>query len=359
MQIQKKIIALAIASALTAPALALAEASVSGQVNMSYAMRNDGNTNSSTTNQLNSDQSRLIIKGNEDLGSGLSAIAQLDARFTVDNGVDTAAQASTPVSNRFFDGNNYLGLKSDSMGTVMAGRMDSPYKTSTRNLDLFFDVTGDNRSGVGAVGGLLTNDSRFDNMLAYNSPNMGGFSVSAAAGFGAETALANTTKGSLYALAGMYNANNIYATLAYQTKKIGSALTGDLGVGGASAGTGALDSEAKALKVGGGFSTDMFTANLVVERATTKANATAADVSRTNFYLAGKFNVSSTDSVRAAYTKRGATTGVTNDANQYAIGYEHGMSKATSVYASYVKTTDNTINIADPSALVLGMKHSF
>ena len=51
---QKKIIALAIASALTAPALAFADATVYGQANLSVDRVNDGNTNGTTTNQLNS-----------------------------------------------------------------------------------------------------------------------------------------------------------------------------------------------------------------------------------------------------------------------------------------------------------------
>jgi predicted porin len=344
---QKKIIALAIASAMTVPALAYAEATVSGQVNMSIDHVNDGNSPSASVNQLNSNQSRLIVKGNEDLGNGMSAIAQLDMRMLVDTGTTSS------TTGKLLDGNNYLGLKSDSIGTLMAGRIDSPYKSSTRNLDVFFDVAGDNRKGVGAVGGLLANDLRYDNAINYISPNMGGFSVAAGSVFGAETPVANSTKGSLYSLAGMFSTNNIYATLAYLTKKFGTGGTGDLGTGGA------VNDKATALKLGGGFMTDMFAVNAVIERPTTTVAATGVKTSNTNVYLAGKFNVSSTDSVRLAFTKRGAQSGIVNDAKQYAIGYEHGMSKATSVYATYVKTTDNTLNVADPSALSFGMKHSF
>ena len=41
---QKKIIALAVASALTVPAMAFAEATITGQVNMSVDMYKDGAT---------------------------------------------------------------------------------------------------------------------------------------------------------------------------------------------------------------------------------------------------------------------------------------------------------------------------
>lgn len=343
---QKKIIALAIAAALTTPALALAEATVSGQVNMSVDVQKDGMLASGTSNNLTSNQSRLIFKGSEDLGGGNSAIWQIDSRFAADTG-------STGTTT--FSGNTYLGLQSNGMGTVRAGRIDTPYKSSTRNLDVFFDVAGDNRRGVGTGGatggGLLTRDSRYDNSLVYSSPNMGGLSVAAGSVFGSENAASGTTKSSMYSLAGMYSMDAIYATLAYQSIKFGNVAGGTL--------TGAAGQESKALKVGAGFKTDAFTLNAVIERPTEKASTAAADVSTTNFYVGGSFALGSSDAVRAAFTKRGATSGVTNDAKQYAIGYAHDMSKATSVYVTYVKTTDNTVAVADPSALSLGMKHSF
>ena len=102
-----------------------------------------------------------------------------------------------------------------------------------------------------------------------------------------------------------------------------------------------------------------FTLNAVIERPTDKPSTVLAGVSTTNFYVGGSFALGSSDAVRAAFTKRGAASGATNDAKQYAIGYAHDMSKMTSVYVTYVKTTDNTTGAADPSALSLGMKHSF
>ena len=180
---QKKIIALAVASALTVPAMAFAEATITGQVNMSYDMYKDGAASETTTNRLNSNNTRLIVKGAEDMGNGVSTIWQLDARLQADTGINSSSTA-----NQLFGGNNYLGLKSDTMGTVMAGRIDNPYKVATRNLDVFFDVAGDNRTGNGAgIAGLMSHDFRLNNEIAYVSPDMGGFSVLAATVFGAES----------------------------------------------------------------------------------------------------------------------------------------------------------------------------
>ena len=353
---QKKIIALVIASAMTVPALAYAEASVYGQARVSIDMANDGAvTNAQSNNQLNSNFSRLGFKGSEDLSGGLSVLWQMEGTV----GMDTGAIGTSTTS--FFDRNTYVGLKSNDMGTVLLGRYDTPYKSSTRKLDVFIDTAGDNRKPMG-VQMMSVHDTRPGNSIVYNSPDMSGFSISAGSVFGAETPSANK-KGQLLSLAGMYSMENIYVTLAYQNVKAGGAGTGDLAPGGASAlGLGAVDDETKAFKLGGSYSMDAWAVNAVYEKPTSKVAVTAAETTSTNLYLSGKYNVSSTDTAKLAYTKRGETTtaGVkgANDASQVAIGYDHSMSKATTVYALYTKITANG-NLADPSVLSFGINHSF
>jgi predicted porin len=354
---QKKIIALAIASALTAPALAFADATVYGQANLSVDMVSDGMTNSTRTNQLNSNTSRLGVKGSEDLGSGLSAIAQMEGTIGMDTGT---------IGTTLFDRDTFLGLSSVTAGTALLGRHATPYYMATRKLDMFADGIADNR-GSQVAGKVATtpfndtlmgggHDTRLPNVIAYISPAMSGFSVAAATVFGGETAsTANPTKGTLLSLAGMFEQGPIYAALAYDNIKAGSAGSGDLGTGT----FGAVDDKATAFKAGGSFTTDAFAVNAVIERLTHTVAATGADSKNTNFYLAGKFNISSTDDVKLAYTRRGDHTGVTDNAKEYTIGYDHSLSKATSVYALYSKLTDNTVNAPDPSVVSLGVKHSF
>jgi predicted porin len=361
---QKKLIALAIASAMTVPALAYAEVNISGQANMSVDMVNDGNvTNSASANVLNSNQSRLVIKGSDDLGDGLSAMYQLDARFLMDNG-----------SGFGLGGNNFVGLKSNDLGTLMLGKIDSPYKSAFRKLDMFYDVAGDNRSGVGAIGGLFETDFRLNNAVAYMSPSFSGFQVSAASVFGAENTVnspAANKKGQALALSATYTMDNIYGAFGYQTVKVGDTGTGDLawdGTLGAALGATALDDEAKAWKLGGGYTMDAFTVNAEIE-GTTATPVGGTSTTGTNLYIAGKFAVSSSDNIRVAYTKHGETKDVApanqDGANQLAIGYDHSMSKATSVYATYAKTTADVgygtgpSAGADPSVISLGVKHAF
>ncbi len=373
---QKKIIVLAIAAALTTPALALADnaATLYGQANLSVDMVNDGAvTNSSSVNQLNSNTSRLGLKGSEDLGGGNSFMYQMEGKVNMDKG------------NAFaFDRDTFVGLKNDSMGTLVLGQHDTPYKMATRKLDLFGDGIADNRgnqssstntagaasyfsAGTMMGGG---HDARLGNLIAYVSPSFSGVTVIAATMFGAETSAQGAgpalTKGSGTSLSGTYEQGPIYAALAYQTVTFGSNGTGDLAANdtiGKAFGAAPSD-KGTAFKLGGSYSMDQFAVNLVYERLSATFNA-GGDSSSTNIYVAGKFNVSSTDAAKLAYTKRGTVTitGVDqlNDATQISVGYDHAMSKTTTVYALYSKLTQNVAGVAGaaPTVLSLGMKHSF
>jgi predicted porin len=337
---QKKIIALAIASALTAPALAFAEATVYGQANLSVDMINDGMAASGKSNNLVSNYSRLGLKGSEDLGNGVSAVWQMEGLVGMDTGATTTGQ--------LFNRNTYLGLSGANMGTLLAGRYDTPYKISTRKLDVFADTNAaDNRNLMGAG-----HDVYRSNSLVYLSPSMTGFSIAAGTTFGAEGAKSGDTKGTALSLAGMYEQGPIYATLAYDSLKYGN--VGDLT---APAGFAANDTS-KAWKIGGGYAMDAITVNAVIEKPKTSI-AGVGSSSGTNLYLAGKFALSTTDAVKLAYTKRGDTSGMTNNAKQYALGYDHNLSSNTMVYALYTKITDNSFGAADPSTISVGMKHSF
>jgi len=365
---QKKIIALAIASALAAPGLALAAVNVYGTANLSVDIVNDGAvSNGATDDQLNSNTSTLGLKGSEDIGNGLSAVYQAEGSVVM----DTAGSVSFA-----FNRDTFLGLSSASWGTLLAGQHDTPYKMATRNLDLFADGIADNRGNQSTsttfnntilMGG--GHDITLGNVLAYVSPAMSGFTIAAAAVLGAESANggANQNKGSAYSLAGLYSQGPWYGALAYQDVKVGDNNTGDLGANSLNTPPGlagvtvwANGDTTKAMKLGGSYTVEQFGVNAVVEKITSHvAAASANDITNTNYYLGGKFNFTSADDVKLAYTKRGSQSGTTNDANEVTVGYDHTLSKSTSVYALYTKLTDNTAGSSDPSALSLGIKHAF
>jgi len=348
---QKKIIALAVAAAFTVPAMSYAAADVYGIAHVSIDVVNDGAVaDSASANQLNSNRSRVGLKGSEDLGNGLTASWQMEGTVMMDQGGFNL--------NR----NTFIGVGSADMGTVRLGRHDTPYKIATRGLDVFKDTQADNRDS----GMLFGMDMRLNNVIAYISPDMSGLTVLGASTFDAESpsAAPNDKKATVISLAGVYNRDNINASLSIQNIKCGSPATYGAGTNL----TGCLvDDELKAVKLGGSYKMDQFSLGAFVESGTMTTAAVGATPSSedkgTNIYLGGKMMVSDSDTVKLAYTLRGEseTDGVKNadKASQVSVGYDHSMSANTSVYALYSKVTEDATGVADPSVISFGLKHSF
>jgi len=391
----KKLIVLAIAGALAAPVVAMADTTIYGAANVSFDNVSNGTTTAGVAginrNQVSSNASRIGFKGNEDLGGGTSAIWQLESQVNLDSGAPNLGGTPGTVANTFATRNTFAGLSGESWGTVLLGQHDTPYKLATRGLDLFADTIADNRSLMGMTGGgAASHDARLGNVLAYISPAMSGFTAAVAYVAGAEAAaLSTNVKGSAWSLAGMYNAGPINGSLSYQVIDVGTAGTGTMSAGPFGGGllpvAMAGNDKVKAWKLGGGYTMDQFAINAAYERTTSTVAVAAGDaLAQNNWYLAGKFNVSASDAVKLAYTHAGqnpqaaGTANVVNsEANQVSVGYDHNLSKRTTVYALYTRLNNKAaamyaLGNADattggvagglgtsPSAVSLGMKHTF
>lgn len=331
----KKIIALAVAAAFSSPAFAdTSNVNVYGNVDLAFGSTNNGVVSNT---QISSQVTTVGFKGSEDLGDGLNAVWQIEQQIDIDN-----AGAGTSTKNTFANRDSFVGLKSDSWGTVLLGRHDTPYKIATRKLDVFNASLADNRSllggGTAATNGAGVHDARPGDVLAYISPKLNGFTVAAAYVAGAElTTTAAQQKGSAYSVAGIYDVSPFYATLAYQSFKYGSAATGTFG---AVAPLNAGDT-LSATKLGFGYTLDALQLNVAYEK--NQSSILGLDkFGRNNWYLAGKYNFGNND-VKLAYTKAGIIGGVANTgARQVSIGYDHNLSKRTTLYALYTKVSNDT-----------------
>ncbi|MEA3640808.1 MAG: porin [Lamprobacter sp.] len=266
---QKKILTLAIAAAMAAPAAAMAEATLYGKLHVSIdyadvtdaAVRGvDANGNPlaryyADPNSVNPDgtlnptsgpvyldasgnpivaggkdfkgwgisrgntyipgasrANRIGVKGSEDLGNGLKAIYQVEFGINLSDTNGNVASNSDSITYR----NTFVGLAGN-WGTALVGRHDTPLKISTGKLDLFSDTMADYNGTVGF------DDIRADNVIAYISPSFSGFSFMGAiiAGGGATAgAGANVNEDSLagaWSLAGIYNNGPFYASVAYES----------------------------------------------------------------------------------------------------------------------------------------------
>ncbi|MDO8350358.1 MAG: porin [Gallionella sp.] len=392
---QKKIIALAIATAFAAPA-AFADTSnvtVYGVANVSYDMTKTGAVaaaNSFSSNKVSSNTSRLGLKGSEDMGDGLSAIWQIESLVNIDN--------SNAAGNTIGSRNTFAGLSSKTAGTVLLGRHDTPYNLSNRKYDLFADGMADNRSIMGggrssvqgAAAAAVVNtvgasfNGRQPDVIAYISPAMSGLTAAIAYVAGAETqTTAAQTKGSAWSLAALYGNGPISANFGYEVHTLGSAGSGTLGF---NTGTTAVPGSALAgLKetawtISGGYKVEAFEINAIYEKTSDNfgvlAGTPGTDVlGHRAYYLGGKYNFGS-NAVKLAYANAGSNAAINTGASQVSVGFDHSLSKRTTVYAMYTKlSNDSAINYvlsgngtgaptvggngAKPSAISLGMKHTF
>jgi len=365
---QKKIIVLAIASVLAAPA-AFADTSnvtVYGKADLSYDFISTGNSAAGVAGvnkgNVSSNVSKFGIKGSEDLGDGLAAVWQIEQQVNI----DAAGNASNSgTGNTLASRNTFLGLKSNDMGTVLMGRHDTPYKISTRALDIFGDSIADSRSLTGGVKGstaAASFDGRQTDVIAYISPSLSGFTGAIAYVNLNEAAVAATTaKANALSLAGMYSAAPFYASLAFEEHKLDTVVVGG---------------KEKATKVGFGYKMDAFKVNFAYEKTSDNLAALGANkYGHSAYYLAGQYNFTSIDAVKLAYGKSNQIGALANSsANQFSLGYDHNLSKRTKLYAIYSRISNQTgaagsfsqttaISAngigASPSVLSLGMSHAF
>lgn len=109
--------------------------------------------NGETGSAVESNSSRLGIKGAERLNDQLEVIYQLEYGVSFDGDDDT-----------FSKRNIFVGLKSG-WGAVVAGHFDTPLKTVQGKVDLFNDLRGD----IGKV--ITRHDNRKSNSVMYSTPD--------------------------------------------------------------------------------------------------------------------------------------------------------------------------------------------
>jgi predicted porin len=174
----KKLMAVAVAGALAAPAAVMAQSTVQmyGSVYMEYSFVNQGTSANGLSDAANVDMlqtpgSNIGFKGEEKLGGGMSAWFQCEssADFRGVNG------------DGFCTRNSAIGFKGG-LGNAFIGIWDTPFKRTIGNV-------GARDTGIFGSAGLLAGNStsttdgasngvfkrRQRNSINYDSPNFGGF----------------------------------------------------------------------------------------------------------------------------------------------------------------------------------------
>ncbi len=332
----KKLIAAAVAAAIIAPASVMAAGpTLYGKIHMSVDNKdNNGSSNSGTKYDewgLNSNSSRIGVKGSEDLGNGMKVGYLIEWRVSMDG--DSSGDQDWATRNRA------VTLSGD-WGTALAGKWDTPLKTVGRKLDLFGDQIGDMRSlNTGASIDLRTN-----NTVAYVTPNMNGLNATIAYVFDASKSTPDNSDNSAWSFNTIYKNGPILAALGY-TDVSDTAFA-------------ATDREnQKTLRVGGSYKFGDFK---VLGSYTDISNGNGLDGYDTNIWQLGAAYSMGNNTIKFQYASRDEyddykTAGVKQidsgkdtGADMWVIGLDHKMSKRTTVYAAYA-TTDNDKNSSSTS----------
>jgi predicted porin len=235
---QKKLVAIAVASALGAPAVALAQTStvqVFGTIYMEYTVHADQGRNAAGLERSNADflqtpGSEVGFKGEEKLGGGLSAWFQCTSTADI-RGINHDGWCSR---------NSAVGLKGG-FGNVFVGSWDTPFKRTISPT-----AVGGNDTGIWGTAFLLAGGStttswpgqgagssasagrgifkrRQNSLITYDSPNFGGFQAMAAFTASQPSTgtldAANNSHPRIWSLGLQYSAGPLYVSGGYERHK--------------------------------------------------------------------------------------------------------------------------------------------
>lgn len=328
---------LAASLSLSLPALAdTANVSVYGLANVSYDFINTGTASNGTKgtdiDKISSNASRVGFKGAEEVGDGLSINWQIESLIALDNAGGTFATR-----------NSFAGLSSKSYGSVLLGRYDTPYKIITRKLDNFSDTIADNRTLFGTVKSLSAGTSfvtKQPDVFSYTTPNLNGFVASFARVNLTETATkASDKKDNATSFSAAYDNGTLYGALGYELHQLDTVRVG----GTENAWNVALGYTLDDLSFGAAYESTTDTLGKSSSLTTCSALANGADCfGHSAAYLTAKYQFGS-GAVKLAYTKVERLAAAANTGADHAtIGYDHRLSKRSTVYALYTVLTNQS-----------------
>lgn len=257
--------------------------------------------------------SRLIFKGVEDLGGGNHAGFLLENGFHADTGAEFFG------NNRLFGRQAWVEL-GGGWGTVRLGRQYTPTFDGLVKADAFYvnsNVSPINlvtsREGQGAA--KSTYVARFDNMIAYRTPTMGGLSATLAyaPGEAAGSASGRNAGANL-----MYANGPLYLYYAYQVQYAGTAVAP------------VADPARTTFHFAGGtYKIGPVQLGLTIE--TDSSNAPGVNEAR-HYLAAVTWNVNAVHTLRGEVVKR-AVDNSPLDPYAVTLGWDYALSKRTYLYA--------------------------
>ena len=385
----KKLIAVAVAGVLAAPAV-MADNSVTiygvADVGLEQVEAKGATAGAASDvagkSRVTSNSSYIGFKGQEELGGGLKAIWQIEQAIDIDDG------GGSTKTNGFATRDSFVGLSSAAAGKVIMGRITTPTRAVASKLDVF-----PGQAGIGADTAILGNtgqankqgdlafDTRKQNSVGFESAKIAGMTLSAAYIANESRTNSNNPWGWGAGLTGGWGP--VTAMFAYEEHRGADGLNGNNMT--AASAHGSLDTN---YRIGLGFSQSGLTLNAIYEMMELRGgNATAmgagvTELSRDAFWIGGKyamgkheFRLAYAMALAADQTKDFETTEVKDsEAQQISVGYGYNFTKRTQVYGVYStvendagaafdfgpsKSKTNAAAGADPEGFSIGVRHLF
>ena len=316
------------------------------------------------TFKLTSNQSRIGFKGDDDLTDTTKLIYQLEYQINPDDD-----------SQQFKSRNTYVGLAHNTLGTVLAGRHDTPLKLVQNKVDVFNDTLFD-MANAGVSG-----ENRANNVLAYQSPALVGMPVTfiGAVSFDqcakndddkcvATPAVAAVAPQAIYDVTGKniigYTKGTPAKAAVYRDKKNAYSAMVNYDQNGVYIGLGYDNSvygkDTSGWRLAG--SVDMGKMNMVdglTLGALYQDYDFNTDDNEQSWLLSGKYKIGATPwAVKAQYIDTSNQNGVKDrDATEVALGAEYSFNKATKghLYAAQIDTD----NVSDRTIVGGGLEYKF
>jgi len=325
---QKKLIALAVAGLVSAPAFAQSNVTIYGVADAYMGFGSHGDNDVAAVQSGGLSGSRLGFRGAEDLGNGLKAVFTLEQGFSIDDG-SGLGNASRQA---------FVGL-GGSWGTVSLGRQYAP------GYDFQYDSTVSSAFSPqailsGGAGSTIApnSDARWNNSIAYNG-SFSGLKVRAIYAMSAGESTATTA-----AAPGVWSDPS-------DDDRFGLGLeygNGPLKVGAVyhyikdSVGTVATDDQTEWL-VGGSYNFGFLTLLASYQDAEAIDNERGADG---DLWQVGVIvPVGAAGNVHVAYGELDADNVIGTQgakAKSYTLAYTHALSKRTTAYAGWNRTDNDT-----------------
>ena len=299
--------------------------------------------------------SRIVFKGNEDLGDGNSAIFHLESGFQSDTG-------ALGQGGLLFGRQAYVGLASQRLGTLTLGRQYTP------NYLIMAGVADPFAAGLaGVFSSVFANSgSRVNNSVKYVTPRVKG--VFAEVLYGAGEVAGDNNAGSAAGAALGYSQGKLNARLGYAWRDNDTATLKNRGSARNALFAFNYDFTVVKLFFAYGVNRGLNSAQLPNANAYGQAAAPALSIA-SNDVLLGATVPFQGGRIIATAVRKDDRSANNQDASLLALGYSYNLSKRTDLYVAYGHidnrngagyTVNSAIDIGSGNrAFNLGIRHLF